>query len=291
MDLGLFLQVLVNGLMSGGMYALVASGFTLILGVMQVFNFALGQFYMLGAFTTIGVVMGLGLPYPVAVLAALVAMGILGLLFHFAVIQWAMPHGFFHSLLVTIAFSTTIGQTALLGMNDPEKGMRRIFPGSLEVGTLSLSWGKLAVIGFALGVMAALYFFMKTKVGTAMLAAAENEEVAGLQGINAKRIFWITMAVGCALCGAAGGFVAPVLGASVTMGSKIFIRGMLVVMIGGMGSMSGALVAAFLVGVVESFAYQFVGELNLLVIFVFMGVLMYFRPGGLLGKPMPIPGE
>lgn len=132
---------------------------------------------------------------------------------------------------------------------------------------------------------------MKLKVGKAMLASAENSEVAALQGINAKQIFWITMAVGCGLSGIAGAIVAPVYGAYNMMGSSVFFRSLLALMVGGMGSMPGALIGAFLVGIVESFAFQFVGYFNLVVILVLVGVLMYFRPGGLLGKPMPVPGE
>ena len=128
-------------------------------------------------------------------------------------------------------------------------------------------------------------------IGTAMMASAENKDVAGLQGINANRIFWVTMAVGSGLCGIAGALIVPVLGASNTMGLDIFPRVMLVILIGGTGSMSGALLAAFLVGIIESFAFQYVGTLNLLVVFAFAAVLMFFRPGGLLGKPLPIPGD
>lgn len=124
-----------------------------------------------------------------------------------------------------------------------------------------------------------------------MVAAAENRDVAGLQGINAKQIFWITMAVGCGLSGIAGALIVPVLSASVVMGTGMFIRVMMVVLVGGMGSMSGALIAAFIIGLVESFAYQLVGELSLVVIFVLVAILMFFRPGGLLGKPLPVPGE
>jgi branched-chain amino acid transport system permease protein len=291
MDLSLFFQILVNGLMSGGMYAMVASGFTLILGVIQVFNMAQGHFYMIGAFITYAITSYLGLPYPVAVLAALVAMAILGVLFHFAIIQWTVPHGFFHMMLVTIAFSTIMSQTSLLTFGYNEQVVAPVVPGTLTIASITLNRGKLLVIALATLVMVALYFFMRTKVGTAMLAAAENREVAGLQGINAKRIFWVTMAVGCGLSGSAGAFIVPVLSASSGMGAIVFVRAMLVVLIGGTGSMSGALLAAFLVGVIESFAFQFVGQLSLLVIFVFMAILMVFRPGGLLGKPLPIPGQ
>jgi branched-chain amino acid transport system permease protein len=291
MDLSLFFQLLVNGLMSGGLYAMIASGFTLILGVMQIFNMAQGQFYMLGAFATYGAIAALGLPYPVAVIGAVVAMAILGILFHFSIMQWAMPHGFFHSMLVTIAFATIVSQTSLITFGYNPGVVNPIFPGSWHIGDVVFNRGKLFLIFCSIIVMVILYYFMKTKIGTAMLAASENRDVAGLQGINSKKVFWVTMAVGCALCGVAGALIAPVMSSDVNMGSKIFTRAILVVMIGGNGSMSGALLAAFLVGIVESFAYQFVGDLNLVVLFVMMGIIIYFRPGGLMGKPLPIPGQ
>jgi branched-chain amino acid transport system permease protein len=291
MSTELFIQLLINGLMSGGMYALVASGFTLILGVIQVFNFAQGEFYMLGAFITYGVLSVLGLPYPVAILAAMAGVALIGVLFHFAVIQKTMFQGFFHTMLVTVAFSSLITQTSLLTFGFRDQVVSPIFSKNLTVGGMTLNSGKLLVIGGALLVMIALYSFMKTKMGTAMRAATENREVAGLQGINAQKVFWITMAVGCALCGVAGSLVVPVLSASTGMGANIFTRSMLVVLVGGTGSMAGALLAAFIVGILESFAFQFVGQFSLLAIFVFVAALMFFRPGGLLGKPLPIPGQ
>ena len=291
MNVDLLLQILVNGLMSGGMYALVASGFTLILGVIQVFNFAQGHFYMLGAFVTFGVVMSLGLPYPVAIIVAMAAMGLLGIFFHFSIIRWVLSYGMFHTLLITIAFGTIVNQVSLLTFGYNDAVMDSVVQGSFNFGEIVFSKDKMFVIICAIIVMIALHYFMRTKIGTAMLASAENREVAGLQGINTQQIFWIAMAVGCALSGIAGGLIVPVLAGSYNMGEKIFIKAMIVVVIGGMGSMSGALLAAFLVGIIESFAFQFVGELNVLVVFAFMGVLTYFRPGGLLGKPMPIPGQ
>jgi branched-chain amino acid transport system permease protein len=291
MSVGLFFQLLVNGLMSGGIYAMIASGFTLILGVMQVFNFAQGQFYMLGAFLTWAIASVLGLPYLVGVLASLVAMAVLGVLFHFLIIKWTLPHGFFHTMLVTVAFGTAIGQTGTNTFAHFSRVVDPVIPGTFAVGSVTISYGKLLVIVGALVVMLALYFFMKTKTGTAMQAAAENREVAGLQGINAGRLFWATMAVGSALCGVAGALIVPVLGAGNTMGGNVFVRAMLVILIGGTGSMSGALLAAFIVGIIESFAFQYVGTMNMVVVFACTALLMFFRPGGLLGKPLPIPGQ
>ena len=277
--------------MIGGIYALIASGFTLILGVIQVFNFAQGQFYMLGAFIAIAVVTNLGLPYPLAILIALIATALLGAALYFGVIQFTTRSGFFNTMLVTVAFGTIVAQSAMVSFGSREAVLPPVVPGTLSFAGVTLPNGKLVVIAGAVVVMVALYFFMRTRIGVSMLAAAENRDVASLQGINPKRVFWMTMAVGCGLCGVAGALVVPVLAASGTMGSTIFIKALLVVLVGGTGSMSGALLAAFVVGIAESFAFHFFGHLGLLVIFVLVAVLIFFRPGGLLGKPLPVPGE
>lgn len=291
MSVGLFFQLLANGLMSGGMYTLVASGLTLTLGVIKIFNFAQGHFYMLGAFLTFAVAVSFGLPYPVAILAALVSMAILGVLLYFGIIQKTMPQGFFSTMLATVMFATIINQVSLLTFAYEERAIPAIFPGTLDISEVSIGWGRLFVVACAIVLMLALYYFMKTKIGTAMLAAAENSEVASLQGVNAKQIFWITMAVGCGLSGIAGAIIAPIQGAYLVMGQNIFLRALLVILVGGMGSMSGALIAGFLIGILESFTFQYLGYLNMIAILAGVGILVFFRPGGLLGKPLPIPGE
>ena len=291
MSLGLFFQLLANGIMSGGTYALVASGLTLTLGVVKIFNFAQGDFLMLGTFLTFAVVVSLGAPYIVAIIVALVAMALLGALIYLGVIRRTMASGFFNSMLVTVLLSMVIQQVAVLTFAQQIQTVPPIFSGTMNLGEVSFSRSKLLVIGCSIVVLVGLYYFMKLKIGKAMLASAENSDVAALQGINAKQIFWVTVAVGCGLSGIAGAIIAPVQGAYSGVGSMVFSRALLVLMVGGMGSMSGALIAGFLVGIVESFAFQYVGYLNLIVILVLVGILMYFRPGGLLGKPMPIPGE
>ncbi len=291
MTLQLFLQILLNGLMIGAIYALVASGFTLILGVLQVFNFAQGQFYMLGAFATYAVATVLGAPYVVAILVALAAMAVLGILVYFSIIKWTLRYGFFHTMLATVAFGTIVGQVAVLKFGYSTAVVAPVVSKTLALGGVSLNSGKLLVLAGALVVMGLLYWFMRTKIGVAMQACAENREVACLQGINAGKVFWVTMAVGCALCGVAGALVVPVLSASTNMGQLIFLKAIIVVLVGGTGSMAGALLAAFLVGIVESFAFQYVESFAPLVIFALVAILIYFRPGGLLGKPLPIPGQ
>lgn len=291
MSVSLFFQLLANGIMAGGMYALVASGLTLTLGVVKVFNFAQGEFLMLGAYATFAIVVSLNQPYIVAIVVSLVVTVILGGLIYLGIIQQALKHGFLNSLLCTVILVTVIQQTAVLTFASKAEVVPAVIPGIIEIGDVVFSRGKLLVIACSIVVLVALYFFMKLKVGKAMLASAENPEVASMMGINSKRIFLLTMAVGCGLSGLAGAIIVPVYGAYSTLGSLVFSRALLVLMVGGMGSMSGALIGAFLIGILESFAFQFVGYWNLIVLLILVGVLMFFRPGGLLGKPMPIPGE
>jgi branched-chain amino acid transport system permease protein len=291
MSVSLFFQILINGIMMGGTYALVASGLTLTLGVIKVFNFAQGDFLMLAAFATYAIVVALGLPYWVAVLVSFVGMAVLAILVYLGIVARTIRHGFFNSMLATVFLATIIEQGSVITFAGQTRSLPVVIKGAAAIGKVTFPYSRLLVIGISLVVLVALHFFMKRKVGKAMLASAENSDVAALMGINPNRIFWMTMAVGCGLSGIAGAIVAPVYGAYSGMGSVVFSRALLVLMVGGMGSMSGALAGAFLIGILESFAFQFLGYWNLLVVLVLVGILMFFRPGGLMGKPMPLPGE
>lgn len=288
MDLSLFSQCLVNGLALGGIYALVASGFTLVLGTMRIFNFAQGEFYMLGAFVTFGVCEVLNLPYFAAPVAALLTMALLGVILQRLVIRYTYG-GFFHTVLATIAFAMIVHQTAVITFGKTDRFISPVVKGRMELGEVIVSNDKLLLIFLGAALIILLHYFMKLKVGKAMRAVTEDQEVAGLQGINARRIFMITMALGCGLAGIAGAVIAPVLGATADMGHGIFIKILLVIIIGGMGSMPGALLAALLIGLIESFGYQFVGGYNELLLLCCLIPLLFLRPGGLLGRPLAIP--
>ena len=291
MSVSLFFQLLANGVMAGGMYALVASGLTLTLGVLKVLNFAQGDFLMLGAYLTYAVVVSAGLPWLVALLVATVVMALLGVAVYFGLLERASRYGFFNPMLVTVFLATIIEQVSVNTFASQSRVIPPLLTGVVTIGNVTLSQAKLLVIGCSVVVLVALYLFMKRKLGKAMLASSESHEVASLMGINPRRVFWVTMAVGCGLSGLAGAIVAPVYGAFSIMGATVFPRALLVLMLGGMGSMSGALISAFIIGIVGSFAYQYVGSWDLLVVLGLVGLVIYIRPGGLLGKPMPLPGE
>ncbi len=288
MDLALFFQCLVNGLAIGGIYAVVASGFTVVLGAMKIMNFGQGQFYMLGAFVAYGVCEVLHLHYAAGLVASFAAMAALGVVLQRVIIRYTYE-GFFHTVLATIAFATIINQIAVITFGKTDRFMAPVIKGRVALGGIVVSNDKLLLLFLGVSLIVALHYFMKTKIGKAVRAVTENQETAGLQGINAKRMFVIVMALGCGLAGIAGALILPVLGARADMGLAIFIKILLVIIIGGMGSMPGALLAALIIGLIESFGYQFVGGYNELVLTCCLLPLLYFRPGGLLGKPFAIP--
>jgi len=287
-DWGLFFQCLVNGLAIGGIYAVVASGFTLVLGTMKVFNFAQGEFYMLGAFVTFGCCEVLHLHYAIALMAALGTMALLGVVLQRIIIRYTYG-GFFHTVLATIAFGTIFRQTAVITFGKTDRFISPVVKGRTMMGDIMMSNDKLLLILLGVTLIALLHYFMKLKVGKAIRAVTEDQEVAGLQGINARQIFVITMALGCGLAGISGALIAPVLGATADMGHAVFVKILLVIIIGGMGSMPGALLAAFMIGMIESFGYQIVGGYNELALLCFLLPLLFLRPGGLLGRPLAIP--
>jgi branched-chain amino acid transport system permease protein len=288
MDVALFFQCIINGLAIGGIYAVVASGFTLVLGTMKIFNFAQGEFYMLGAFVTFGVCEILHLPYVLGIIAALLAMALLGVILQRVIIRYTYG-GFFHTVLATIAFATILRQTAVITFGKTDSFMYPVVKGRLEVGEIILNNDKLLLIFMGIVLIILLHYFLKLKVGKAMRAVTEDQEVAGLQGINSRRIFIVTMALGCGLAGIAGALIVPVFGATADMGHGIFVKILLVIIIGGMGSMPGALLAAFIIGLIESFGYQLIGSYNELALLFCMLPILFFRPGGLLGRPLAIP--
>jgi branched-chain amino acid transport system permease protein len=288
MTLSLFIQCLFNGLAIGGIYAVVAAGFTLVLGTMKIFNFAQGEFYMLGAFITYAVCDILHLSYAVGLVASLAAMALLGVVLQRLVIRHTYG-GFFHTVLATIAFATIVRQVSIMSFGKADKFMNPVVKGRIEISDIIVNNDKTLLIILGVGLLTGLHYLLKSQLGRAMRAVAEDEEVAGLQGIDAKRIFLFTMALGCGLAGISGALIVPVLGAHADMGHDIFVKVLLVIIIGGMGSMPGALLAAFLIGLIESFGYQFFGSYNELVLLGALIPLLYFRPGGILGRPFAIP--
>jgi branched-chain amino acid transport system permease protein len=283
MTLSFFIQVLVNGLMLGLTYVLIASGFSLIYGIMRLLNFAHGEFYMLGAFATYLLCEHLGVHYFAAMALSMVIIGILGVLvYHFFFRPFRDEHD--PSLVIALGIAMLIGGLALIIFGEKDKSVAPVFSGVIQVWGATLSKERVAVIVGAIVLMAALTLYIKfSKTGQAMRAVAQDREAAALQGIGVDSTFTLCMGISSALAGAAGALLAPLFYVNPFLGMHAVLKALVVVVIGGLGSIPGAIVGGLLLGFVESFGNTFLGDITEMLGFVMVMIVLLFRPQGLFG--------
>ena len=283
MTFSFFIQVLVNGLMLGLTYVLIASGFSLIYGIMRLLNFAHGEFYMLGAFATYLLCEHLGIHYFTALVLSMVIIGILGVLvYHFLFRPFRDEHD--PSLVIALGIAMLIGGLALIIFGEKDKSVAPVFSGVIQVWGATLSRERVAVIVVAILLMAALTLYIKfSKTGQAMRAVAQDREAAALQGIGVDSTFTLCMGISSALAGAAGALLAPLFYVNPFLGMHAVLKALVVVVIGGLGSIPGAIVGGLLLGFVESFGNTFLGDITEMLGFVMVMIVLLFRPQGLFG--------
>jgi len=280
-------QLVIDGLGMGLVYVLLASGFNLIIAITGILFIAYGEFYMLGAFTLWGLMVPLGLPFYVGLIGATVAPAILGGIAYrliFRRIQSRVGR-LLNSIVAALGLMLLIRQSAFITFGSEARGMSSPFPGTIQMGAVSVTAERLVLILLSVALLVALQLFLqKTNAGRAMRAVSINEDVAGMQGINPDRTYLVTVMVGCALAGFAGGMMAPVFALAPDMGGVTLLI-LLIVMLGGIGSMLGAVVAGLILGLILSFGQYFIGTgLVQILFFALIGVITFFRPGGLLGQ-------
>jgi branched-chain amino acid transport system permease protein len=284
----LFLQLLINGVSIGLIYALVALGLVLVLGVAKVFNFAHGEFYMLGAYSLYTLHVTMHMNFFVSVILSGLVTALLGAFCNRAIFQ-LIRGDLLKAAATTIGLGIIIRQVVLQGYGPSERGVRPILSSTLIVGGVRLSTERLAVIGFSLILMALMaWFLMRTKTGTAMLATNLDEEGAKLQGINTDKMFLIAIAVGSGLAGAAGATVAPIFALSPEMGDVMLFLILMTVILGGMQSPLGAVIGGLILGLALSFGVYFLGSLAELATFFLIGLFIIFKPHGLFGGSLEV---
>lgn len=283
MDASLWLHVLVNGLMLGMTYALIASGLTLIFGVMRIFNFAHGEFYMLGAFAAYYLFGMLGLNFFVTVLIAMLGIGLLGILIE-RVFFRPFRGQLLSSFIISLGLLIVMSGAALLIFGGQEKTVSTAFPGLVSFLGVTLSVERLVVLAFALVLLVGLYLFItRTRMGRTMRAVAQDSEAAAMQGVNINLICSLGFGLACALAAAAGTLLAPMRYVGPSIGGAIVIQAAIVIVLGGLGSIPGAVIGALLLGLVQSVCAAFMGQMVDLIGFVLVILVLLFRPKGLLG--------
>lgn len=280
-----FFQTLVSGLSFGAVYALVALGFSLVYRTMGLVNFAHGAVLMIGAYVGSTFYLSAKLPFAAAVPAAIVVTAVIGLLIE-RVLRPLENKDFDLMLIGTIGAGTVLEAAAILIWSSSGRGVPSpVRTAPLDIGGVRIPSYNLIVIGVAALVMVALTLFLqRTKRGTAMQAVAMDHEAATAVGIHVGRSNAIAFAIGAGLAALAGALVSPMLFVSPTMGDSLGIDGFAAAILGGFGSIPGAIAGGLGIGIISSFAAQQFQGYSDLVTFVVFAVLVMIRPTGLFGE-------
>ncbi|HYH72048.1 MAG TPA: branched-chain amino acid ABC transporter permease [Nocardioides sp.] len=285
--MGPFIQYTLQGLAAGGFYALAALGLAVIFGVLGVVNFSHGACYMLGAVGTALLLNELGIGFWAALVIIPIVMFAFGVFIERALVHWLVGLDPLYNFLLT--FGLTLVLVDLVKRRYGVSGMPyeppALLAGRIEVAGVSLSTYQVFAAAFSLVVCVLVWLAItRTRVGMIVRAATENAERTRALGINVGR--WVTpvFGFGIALAGLAGVLAAPFRAVTADMGSNFIIILFAVVVIGGLGSIMGAVVAGFLVGLVEAYGQAYVPALAQVLIFVLMAAVILVRPAGLFGR-------
>ncbi len=281
-----FFQQILNGLVLGGSYALIALGLTMIFGILEVINFAHGEIYMIGAFMTLFFTTLLGIPFLLAIPISMVAVALLGLMIQRMVFRPIIGKPMINGMLISFGLSVFLmNLSILLFKADPrslESGFAHV---NIRFFGLQITLERLLAIMVAIVLVSLLYLFIqRTKIGTAMRAVAEDREAAQAVGVNIARIYLLTFAIGCALAASAGSIAGAIFFVSPIMGWTPAIKSFVVVILGGFGNVTGAILASLILGIVESVGGGYISyAYKDAYAFVILLLAFLLKPEGLLG--------
>lgn len=281
-------QQILNGVVLGSLYVLVALGLTLIYGVLVQINFAHADIVTVGAFVAYFYMQYLGGSYLLAIVAALVVGGLLGWLVNAAIFQpLRVKRSELLPLIATIGVSVMM-QNGMLAWLGPVP-FAFDSPYSNEVvkfGRIYITWQNLLIIVVSTISIAMLYAFMRfTFMGKALRAVAQDRDTAGLMGINQAQVIMLTFVIASAFAGMAGAMLGPILVLTPFAGATVIVKAFAIVIIGGFGNIEGTIIAGLLVGLIESFTTQYLdpGWIDL-VVFALLLATLAFRPTGLIAE-------
>jgi len=279
-------QAVVNGLLIGGIYALVSIGVTLIFGVVKIVNFAQGEFVMIAMYISYFLAANYGIDPLVSLAVSMPVLFVVGLLLQHFLIRRVLALGDMPQIFLTFALSLLLVNVALLLFTANYRTVQTPYSDTaLQLGVLYVPTAKLIAFMVAMALSALLWVFLHaTDLGKAMRAAAQNRDVAMLMGINPDRVFGVAVGVALALAGAAGSLLMPFYPAYPLVGQVFVLMAFVAVVLGTLGNVIGALIASLMMGVAESLGIQFVGaDSGLIVVFVMLLLTLALRPNGLFG--------
>ncbi len=272
-------------------YVLLATGLTLTISVMRVVNMAHGNFYMAGAYVFLLFSEKLKLPYGVALLFAILFVGAIGMMVE-AKLYRRLGGRIEPSIICMCGVLLVLEGLATVIFGPDIRGLPAMVAGTATIGKTVVSMGRLAVAGTALCVITALFFFLKhTRLGKSIRATAQDREAASLMGINVKLVSSLSMGIGTAMAVIAGVQITAVYSLSPFVGITALCTSILIITLGGMGSIIGAFIAAFIIGLSDSFGASFIGRYHHLLSFGTVMLILLFRPKGLMGTRVEAEGK
>lgn len=281
----MFVQAIFNSLALGMTYVLMSCGLTLVFGVSLVINWPHGALYMLGAYGVYYISAQLGINYFLALLISISLVGGLGMLIE-KVINYPLGHtGLLRIMGASLGAMWFLEGLALIVFGEEDKKVPTVFAEKMNLLGAILPIDRAVIIVIACLIMFALYYVLqRTKEGKSIRAVAQDRVYAALQGISVKRSRLLSMGIGCGLAGLAGGLLAPIYYVNPFMGSMPLLKAIIVVTVGGMGSISGSVIVGLALGFVEGFGYAYLGTWTTVIIFALLVLVLLVKPQGLFGR-------
>ncbi len=280
----LIFEQIINGIVAGSVYALVAAGMTMIFGVLRAINFAHGEYYMLGTFSAWYVISKLNVSYPVSIILGVALTMAMALVIGRLVMQRLVTAPFQSGVLATLGLSLILQNAIVLAFG----GTYKIFPGGwLEpvfIGDISLAWQRIVIVIVTIATFVALDVLVReTRMGKQIRAVSQNIECCAVNGIDVERVVLGTFVLGAGLAALSGVLTGPI---NVTiyggMGEAVTMKTFAVIVMGGMGNVRGTLLAGWLLGIAKSFVAGFIGlQYRDAVGFVILIAMLMVRPTGL----------
>lgn len=276
-------QLLLNALVLALIYVLIASGFSLILSISRILNFAHGEIYMLGAFGCYFLYQVAGLNFFLALLITAIIIGALGVGLERLFFKPCRGNDF-AMVIMSLGLTIFISGAALAVFGEKDRGVSSPFAGVIKISGVTFSIERLVIILVSIAIFVGLYYFIKrVKIGQAMRAVAENSEAARLQGISIDRVCALSFGIGCALAAAAGVLTAPLYYVNPFLGPGAILPAIIVVILGGLGSISGVVAGSLILGFIQSFGGAYIGGYSGLIAYCAVIILLTVKPQGLFG--------
>ncbi|CAM8631056.1 LivH Branched-chain amino acid ABC-type transport system, permease components [Oxalobacteraceae bacterium] len=279
------MEILIYGAVTSAIYAMLAVGFTLIFGVARVLNLAHGSFYALGAYGAYVLTSIVGLPLWLAAILSVIGVAVFGVLVEKILIR-PLRYSQLGVLMITLAIALVVEQTLFLTFGSEYRNVPAFVEAKINIGGVDVAGQRLLTLVVAGVSIAVLYLFIqRTRLGSAILAISQDADAAKYMGIPSDRIFSLVMAISAALAALAGIIAGPFLSVQPSMHLLPIVKAFAIVVVGGLGSIPGSILAAFMLGYAETIvAYEISTSWTEIVSVLATLLMLVFRPAGIFGK-------